>query len=679
MSENTVKTKKEKKTKTKLKKLVELIKKKPLYFLGILALLAGAVTLTGASAARGDCSANSIVKCGGFNPNSGSGPSQTNFNSNVSKYHNSDEVNRIFNHYGIDRSKLGSLPLGEVRRDGTIWVNGKRVATNAKSTGRQNISNANGSSRAVRISGGPTIYERSPAVSFKQNALQAWVKLDSNGKFMYAVITSCGNPTTGTPTYVPPPPPPPKPVGTVKCTNIGAVKVDRTRFRFTVSSSVTGSAKHKGFMISFGDGKNDGVETTANKRTFEHNYSQPGTYKIQAGAMGILDGKTIGDGGTECATSITVEKPPEQPKAPNYTIKKYVVANDAQTNNDAVPVRVNEEFQYKIIVKNTGEVKLSNVKVWDVLPDGVSYVNRTLKLNGSLVNNSADFFDANKGVVVPSIDVGSSAEFILNAIVLANASEVQEKCSKAGILYNNVAKADPEGTGPGLGEKNDPAVVKCSEVPKVKKPAVSIQKDVSKYDVEVNEEFTWSLRVINNGNVDLNNVRVADSAPDGVEFLSVNELEGVQTKIVNNKDFEATIAKLNVGEVRVFQIKSRVTKQVSGEIVNTACVDAPEVIDQSNDSTKDDCDDAKVRVTEEKCPVPGKESLPKNSAECGAEPCPIPGLEMYDGSDPLCRTAGVLTPAETPSTGNGIAVMAAVALAIGGGVYAYMFRGFKKA
>lgn len=655
-------------------KFVSFVKKKPLIALAVLAAIAGSVTLIGASAAQGDCSPNSIVRCGAFS--NGSGPKQGNFDKNVRAYHDAGDIDRIYDHYGIDDKKLGTLPLGSVDDKGNVYLGGKLVATGAKSTGRDDMfgkkAGCREGSQRIDVGGGSFVFERRTCVSFKEGSLQAWVKLDANGKFKYAVLTVCGNPVVATPVE---PPEPPKPTGAPKCTAIRVDKLDRTRFKFGVSGSVSGAARQYGYIISYGDGSNGSVVNSANKVTFSHTYSKPGTYKIQAGSIAVLNGNKIGDGGPSCATTITVEKPPEEPKVPDFSIIKYVNGRDANDNGSAVSVKANEEFEYKVVVKNTGETKLTNVKVWDALPNGVSYVDNTLKLGGKAVSNDSDFFNASKGVVVPSIEIGKSAEFTMKAVIKAEPAQVAEKCTKDGKFYNNVAKADPEGT---LGEKEDPAVVKCKEIPKVDKPGVDIQKDVSKSEVAVGEEFSWFLAVTNTGDVDLKNVKVTDPAPSSVDFISAADVDG--TKItVNARNFEAVIANLKVDQVVRFEIKAKVTKQVEGQIVNTACVDAPEVKDQTDDPTKDACDDAEVKVPKEYCPVEGKENLPKDSPECKAEPCPIPGLGDYDASSPLCKSVPE-TPGEIPSTGGGeLALMAAVSLIIGGGVYGYTFRKTKKA
>ena len=754
-----------------LNRVISFVKEKPFVFLALLAILVGGATIFNASALVGDCDSNAIVYCGGFKEGGSSTANQTYLNENISKRHGPANVGKIMGHYGIDTGRIASLPVGEVRQDGAIWLNGKKVATNAKTTGRQQLSGVQNT--RVDLGGGVVIYERSPSRSIPGGGAKAWVKLDGNGKFLYAVIRSCGNPTTGTPTYTPPPPPPPAPTGAVKCDALAVEKLSRTKFKFTVKGSKSGAAKLTGYLINFGDGGAGGSATTKTSASYTHEYKTTGSYKIQAGAAGSLNGKTIGDGGPSCAKTVQVEaatgavkcdalaveklsrtkfkftvkgsksgaakltgylinfgdggaggsattnttasytheykktgnfkiqagtagelngkkigdggpscaasvevKP--EPKTPNYTIKKYVKGNDAQNNNSAVSVKSGEEFDYKIVVSNTGEVELKDVKVWDVLPEGVTYTSGSLKLNGEKVNGDANFFDSSKGITIGSIAIGKSAEFTLKAKIKV-AAENPKPCTTEVGYYNNVAKSDPKSTEPNLGEKEDPAVIKCKEIPKVENPAVDIEKDVSKYEVEINEEFDWKLVVTNNGNVDLKDVKVFDTAPEGVEFISSENVDGAQS-VVTQAQFDATIALLKVGEVKEFVIKSKVVSGTGEEITNTACVDAPAVTDQGENPEKDDCDDAKVKTPEPLfCTVPGFEDLAYNDPNCKKpEKCPIPGLESFDADNPNCKP-GVVAPSETPSTGGGALVaMAAVSLMIGGSVYAFALRGGKR-
>lgn len=142
------------------------------------------------------------------------------------------DIVNIYNHYGINKSDLGSLIEGVVYKDGRITAGGKLVATGAISTGRQPIGS---NSRAVNA-GGVTVYERPTSTSFKSPSIPAFVKI-TNGRFQYAVIKSCGNPTKGTPTPVPPTPTPK--IAITKDVSKAVVNVNE-QFTYTIRVRNTG-------------------------------------------------------------------------------------------------------------------------------------------------------------------------------------------------------------------------------------------------------------------------------------------------------------------------------------------------------------------------------------------------------------------------------------------------------
>lgn len=330
-----------------------------------------------------------------------------------------------------------------------------------------------------------------------------------------------------------------------------------------------------------------------------------------------------------------VPQPKEPEPKPSYTIKKYVNGSDAQDNASAVKVKLNEQFEYRVDVTNTGDTELKNVKAWDVLPAGVNYVDNTLKLEGATVANDEDFFNSAKGVVIPSIAKASKKSFTFKAIIKADTeAQKEEKCApNTGTFYNNVAKADPEGTLP---EQQDPAVVNCDYTPPKNEPAVDIEKSVSKNTLMVGEVFTYVLKIKNTGNVDLKNVKVDDPAPTNIVFNTYQQMPDI-TVDFNQYRVKATISELKVGQTKEIILTAKVVRYVTGQLINTACVNADEV-NPSKPEQNDDCASAPVTVVEP-CPISGKENLPKGDANCS-------------------------TPNEVPSTGAGSAIAVSSALLV---------------
>lgn len=147
-----------------------------------------------------DCDNNAIIRCGTLTP----AEMQTKYNQNES-----GDIHAIFAHYGISSAEVSNtqnLKMGTVHKDGRVVVDGKTVATGARSVGRQNITG----SSPVTING-KTYYERATSVSFNSESIPAIVIM-KDGVFHHAIITSCGNPVVATPKEQPKPPAPVTPV-----------------------------------------------------------------------------------------------------------------------------------------------------------------------------------------------------------------------------------------------------------------------------------------------------------------------------------------------------------------------------------------------------------------------------------------------------------------------------------
>jgi len=149
-----------------------------------------------------DCDTNAVISCGALTTKE------------LQQRYPNKGVAQIYNYFGItaddinDIDKNKNVTAGRVYKDGTVVVDGKVVATNAMTAGRENIA---GSTR--RSSGGTTFYTRPPSVSFRANSIAAFVVMDEDDQFKFAILAACANPVTGTPVpkETPPPPAPPPP------------------------------------------------------------------------------------------------------------------------------------------------------------------------------------------------------------------------------------------------------------------------------------------------------------------------------------------------------------------------------------------------------------------------------------------------------------------------------------
>jgi uncharacterized repeat protein (TIGR01451 family) len=129
---------------------------------------------------NGDCDPNAVLRCG-VN-------SISELKSDYSKNQGGD-TKAIFAHFGMkSTTAFDGMKRGRVTKSGEIWVSNTKVATGAVTAGRTKMGNDE-----VKVPGA-NAWMRPPSRSFQSDSLEAFVKLNSNGEFVYGVILSCGNP-----------------------------------------------------------------------------------------------------------------------------------------------------------------------------------------------------------------------------------------------------------------------------------------------------------------------------------------------------------------------------------------------------------------------------------------------------------------------------------------------------
>jgi hypothetical protein len=138
-----------------------------------------------------DCNSNAVISCG------------IGDSSQLSQAVSPKRIACLFNHFGITSEDINNFDsqavAGSVTKTGNVIVNGRVVAKNAVTAGRQNMA---GSTRFVCDNHG--FFIRPPSASFVSAALPAFIVMNGS-QFDFAVIASCGNPVIATPVTSHPP------------------------------------------------------------------------------------------------------------------------------------------------------------------------------------------------------------------------------------------------------------------------------------------------------------------------------------------------------------------------------------------------------------------------------------------------------------------------------------------
>ncbi len=354
-----------------------------------------------------DCDNNSIIYCGAITPDE-----------LATKYaqNKTGDLPALYSHYGISATMINakSQKQGYVTKAGDVYYNGKVVAKKAISVGRQ----YNTGSWAVGIDG-RTYYERYTGTNYAAgvDAIAVHIWFDANGKFVAAVMYSCGNALIATPVEVP----------TVACDTLTVEKISRTQYRLTGKAHATGGATIKAIHYYAFDSVSKPVVGVAgpdgqSTSTVTMTIPNPGTYKLQAIALTSM-GNTSSDG---CTKSVVVDQEPcpipgkeNLPKnSPQCVEDKPGVSITKMVNNaEHQTVLVGSIYEYEISVKNTGNVPLKDVVVTDTAPAGVAFISASSgEITGGTWRNT-----------LPTLAVGESLSFTIAAKIAAY---------KAGVIKN---------------------------------------------------------------------------------------------------------------------------------------------------------------------------------------------------------------------------------------------------
>lgn len=244
-----------------------------------------------------DCDTVAIIRCGVF--------SRSALREKAAK----NDVPKIYRAFDISQNDLkGEFAEGIVWRDGRVTVDGKVVATNAKTAGR----NYGGTPIEGTNAG---IYSTSKFVTEGQTAFVKMI----DGKFSFAVIKSCGNPVSATPKE--PKKPSPKPE--YACVSLKALAVSRTKFTFTAEATATNGATIEQYEFGFGDG----MGVTLKQPTYTYEYKNPGTFTASVIVHVKVNDTVKKVTADACKTAVTVAD--EQMRVCELATKKVITINKA--------------------------------------------------------------------------------------------------------------------------------------------------------------------------------------------------------------------------------------------------------------------------------------------------------------------------------------------------------------
>ncbi|MBN1040238.1 DUF11 domain-containing protein [Clostridium botulinum] len=228
-----------------------------------------------------------------------------------------------------------------------------------------------------------------------------------------------------------------------------------------------------------------------------------------------------------------------QINTPNLSIKKT-------STLDAIAV--GDVLNYTLVVKNNGNVTATNVVINDPLAPEVSYIEKSLKVNGTSVPNK----DIVSGVNINDVSVNETVTLTFSASIVTLPSS-GKVINQANSNYEFIV--DPNNT-PVEGNTNSNKLT----VP-VYVAELTLNKTTNTETAILNQVITYTVKITNTGNITASNIIFRDEIPKELEFipntfyLNDKKINGIElskgVNIGNLAPGESAVVKYDVALVKV--------------------------------------------------------------------------------------------------------------------------------
>lgn len=319
----------------------------------------------------------------------------------------------------------------------------------------------------------------------------------------------------------------------------------------------------------------EGTKTDTPKTDEGTKTDKPKTDGGTGSSTTIVDGKTSGatdtdKGGTNGAdTKVTQSDKSADGDDSNETdatvVKPTLTIIKSADVADGDYVREGDAITFTIDVTNSGLVNANHAVIVDVLPEGLEYVENSLKAEGL----EARFED---GSVVATGDMKPGDKATITFTAKA-AEGTDGKALVNGTKWGqSETGAVPEDTKPG----NNEVTINIGT------PNLTLSKSASVADgsyVKKGDEITYTLSAANEGSRDAADVEISDTLPEGLEFVFGDDA----IKADGNK-LTVSVGDMAVGDKAEYQFVAKVTADAGTKLTNGAAITGKK-LDSVNSNT----------------------------------------------------------------------------------------------
>lgn len=216
--------------------------------------------------------------------------------------------------------------------------------------------------------------------------------------------------------------------------------------------------------------------------------------------------------------------------------------NNIEGNNVIKP---NEEFNYKIKIKNTGTSIANNVTINKLINNNIEFISAYDEKTNETINLTANENSVN--LVIGNININEEKNIIIKAKVKGDAKFNQILDTQTDLFENGVSKIST----------TEKIIISDSNVYFLNEPStLRVSKD---------ELVTYKIKVINSGNEKAENITIKTFIPKELESVKVSVKNDFEIVKENSDEIITTISSLEAEEAKEFEITAKVKNNVQND------------------------------------------------------------------------------------------------------------------
>ncbi len=262
--------------------------------------------------------------------------------------------------------------------------------------------------------------------------------------------------------------------------------------------------------------------------------------------------------------------------APDLTAftKEFAIVEDPAADR----ALIGQTVRWLLTVRNQGRSEALDVEIRDPIGRGLQFRDDVIVVDGAPQTaardgDAAEFFDGTIRVRIPRIAPGGAATVRFDTAVTDGPSVRNQ-------AFVSAARRPEHPSDDGGDDTNQPTVVPVGEAPRREIRLTKVSDRLPDEVVPAGQAVRFTLRLENNGTVDLSGLSLVEALPPGLEFEGFDPLPPGAAVVVEGDRLRLTPVDLPAGEGLNIVVQTRIAGTLDpsvSELCNVALLEGPGV------------------------------------------------------------------------------------------------------